>query len=109
MLQVENLLRAERVKLGNELALLESCITSLGFDRSLTTKILQKATYESIETGRSTLDILREYRDKFAGFANLYPNFREKILQGEIPVCKELSGFINRSSMNLGGNQSGGD
>ena len=49
---------------NNELALLESCITSLGFDRSLTTKILQKATYESIETGRPTLDILCEYRDK---------------------------------------------
>ena len=64
MLQVENLFRAERVELDNELALLESCVISLGFDSSLAAKILQKATYESIETGRPTLDILREYRDK---------------------------------------------
>lgn len=109
MLSLEERISHMANEWNNELALLESCITSLGLDRSLTGKILQKATYESIETGRSTLDILREYRDKFAGFANLYPQFPRKILSGEIPVCKELSGIINRPSMNLGGNQSGGD
>lgn len=108
MLSFEERLSYVANEWNNELALLESCVTNLGFDSSLAGKMLQKATYESIETGRPTLDILREYRDRLAGFANLYPNFRE-ILQGEIPVCKELSGFINRSSMNSGDNQSGGD
>ena len=86
---------------NNELASLESCITSLGLDRSLTAKILQKATYESIDE-----------------FLSYYVEFREKVLRGEIPVCKELSDEMNRidglerlynSLMNLGGNQSGGD
>lgn len=64
MLSLEERISYMANEWNNELILLESCITSLGFDRSLTTKILQKATYESIETGRPTLDILREYRDK---------------------------------------------
>lgn len=64
MLSLEERISHMANEWNNELALLESCITSLGLDRSLATKILQKATYESIETGRPTLDILREYRDR---------------------------------------------
>lgn len=51
-------------------------------------------------------------------FLSYYVEFREKVLRGEIPVCKELSDEMNRidglerlynSLMNLGGNQGGGD
>ena len=64
MLSLEERISHMANEWNNELALLESCVTSLGFDSSLAAKILQKATYESIETGRPTLDILRGYRDK---------------------------------------------
>lgn len=64
MLSLEKQLSYEMNEWHNELALLESFITGLGLDGSLTGKILQKATYESIETGRSTIDILHGYCDK---------------------------------------------
>lgn len=51
-------------------------------------------------------------------FLSYYVKFREKVLRGEIPVCKELSDEMNRiddlerlynSLMSLGSNRSGGD
>ena len=63
-------------------------------------------------------DNLNQESREIAEFLSYYVEFREKVLRGEIPVCKELSDEMNRidglerlynSLMNLGGNQSGGD
>lgn len=64
MLPLEKSLSYEMNEMRNELMLLETFITGLGLDDSLAGKILQKAVYESIETGRPTIDILHDYCDR---------------------------------------------
>lgn len=64
MLSFENYARDTRNELETKRALLESFLTNCGLEKSLAAKIMQLAIYESIETGRPTIDILDDYRDR---------------------------------------------
>lgn len=70
MLSFEKYASDTRNELETKLALLESFLTSCGLEGSLAAKIIQRAIYESIETGRPTIDILNDYCDRLRmGFA----------------------------------------
>lgn len=64
MLSFENYARDTRNELETKLGLLESFLANCGLEKSLAAKIMQDAIYESIETGRPTIDILDDYCDR---------------------------------------------
>lgn len=64
MLSFEKYVSATRNEVETKLALLELFLTSCGLEKSLAAKLLQRAAYESIETGRPTIDILDDYCDR---------------------------------------------
>lgn len=63
-----------RNELETELALLESFLSNYGLNKSLAGDIMRKAQFESIETGRSMIDILDDYCARLRmGFAIVKP------------------------------------